>query len=155
MWRKAHWWHLHSDQNKKYSNKWTLKEQYLMIFLENKMLCNKKKIISNILLLCLTISLFDTAWVCDNKSCSMQYIPLHVFFLSIFLWLKTQCCKTGSEKLYSGKQRCSIMQRIPLLVVHRRIFSALAMTGLCFAYIHAPGEGWSSVPCPSSSNVTP
>lgn len=124
-----------------------------MILLKNKKLCNKKKIISDILLLCVVISLFDTAWVYDSKSCSMQYIPLHVFFVH-FSVAEHTVLQTGSEKLYSGKGRCSVMQRIPLLVVHRRIFSALAMAELCFAYTHAPGEGWSSIPCSPSSNIT-
>lgn len=41
-----------------------------------------------------------------------------------------------------GKGRGSIVQRIPLLVVCRSIFSVLAMAGLCFACTHAPEEGW-------------
>lgn len=45
-----------------------------------------------------------------------------------------------------GKGRGSILQRIPLLVVCRSIFSVLAMAGLCFARTHAPREGWSNLP---------
>lgn len=55
-----------------------------MIFLKNKMLCNKKKIISNLLQLCVRISLFDTAWVYDSGSSSMQYITLHAVFGPLF-----------------------------------------------------------------------
>lgn len=72
------------NQNKKSSNKWTLKGQYLIIFLKNRMLCNEKEMISNILLLCIRISLFDTASVYDSKSCCTQYIPLCVFFGPLF-----------------------------------------------------------------------
>lgn len=48
----------------------------------------------------------------------MQYIPLRVFLI-LFLWPNTQCSK--------GKGRDSVLQRIPVLVVHRSIFGALAM----------------------------
>lgn len=48
------------------------------------MLCNKKKIISNLLQLCVRISLFDTAWVYDSGSSSMQYITLHAVFGPLF-----------------------------------------------------------------------
>jgi len=44
-----------------------------------------------------------------------------------------------------GKGRGSILQRIPLLVVCRSIFSVLAMAGLCFACTRAPREGWSNL----------
>lgn len=55
-----------------------------MTFLKNKMLCNKKKIISNLLLLCIRMSLFDKTLVYDSKSCGMQYITFHAFFGPLF-----------------------------------------------------------------------
>lgn len=122
-----------------------------MTFLKNKILCNKKKIISNLLLLCIRISLFDKTLVYDSKSCGMQYIT---FFWSSFPWLNTQCSKLAVRNRAQGKGRGSVVQRIPLLVVHRSIFSALAVAEVCFACTRAPGEDWSSILHPLSSNIT-
>lgn len=88
--------------------------------------------IGDILLLCIRISLFDMVY--NSKSCSMQYVSLHVFFGPLF------CGCTHSA--------------IPLLVVRRSTFSVLATAEACFASIRAHGEGWSSIPCPPSSNTT-
>lgn len=59
------------------------KSNILWSFWNSKM-CNKKRMIGNILLLCIRVSLFDTVLVYNSKSCSMPYISLHVFFGPLF-----------------------------------------------------------------------
>lgn len=61
-----------------------------MFFLKNKMLCNEKKNINDILQLCVKITMLDTTSVYDSKSCKQAVYHSACIFWSALLRLNAQ-----------------------------------------------------------------